>query len=207
MGLFKKVFRDRGAPPGPGRHAPVSEFQDSEAAPATTSWRALVRSRREAVHVVLRESMRQHAIPADWIESRLLADVEDARLATFYILLLVRDGHASLQGYAPTFQASFAEAIRRLDPRSKEWLTAICWSFDANPRSALAPTSPNPAAAGFIAADASLVAATPQPAPGEPVTPPQPAQGEPASHELEDDLRALFAIRDAALQAPPRSDS
>jgi hypothetical protein len=195
MGLFKKVFGDKGLASA-GRQPPVSEFPDSEAAPVNTSWRSLVRSRREAIHVVLRECMRQHAIPADWIDARLLVDTEDSRLASFTILLLVRDGHASLQGYAPTFQSSFADALQRFDPRSPEWLATICWSFGGSPRSAVAPEAPQMAAPAFVAAGAGLAAGTSLPAGSSP---------EPDSRELDEDLQALFAIRDAVLrgQAPP----
>ncbi len=195
MGLFKKVFGDKALASGAARPAPSSEFPDSEAAPGT-SWRALARSRREAVHVVLREAMRQHAIPTDWIESRLLADVDDARLLTFCVLLHVRDGQSSLQGYAPTFQASFIDALHRFDPRSREWLASVCWTFAPGPDST------------DIAAAAATTAATRLPPGadadfGGAVAPSAPDEDK---QELEEDLQALFAIRDAALRVPPRTD-
>lgn len=192
MGLFKKVFRDRGLLAAEDRRTPPSEFADSDTAPVRVSWRSLVRSRREAVHMVLRECMRQHAIPADWIESRLLVDTDDPRLRTFCILLLVRDGHASLQSYSATFQASFAEALQRFDPRSKEWLATICWSFDLSPGAPATPPQPQPVASGESPVDG---AASPA------------AAAEPDGLELEEDLQALFAIRDAALRTPPRGDA
>ncbi len=197
MGLFKRVFRDLGRPAATAPQADVSEFSDSEIAPGAPSWRSVVRSRRESVHVVLRETMRQHAIPTDWIESRLLADTDDPRLGTFYILLLVRDGHASLQGYAPTFQASLAEALQRLDPRCREWLATICWSFGDFPArgDSAHGGAQAPAAVPAVAAlsEATQAAAVPQ-LPRAP----------PGGQELEEDLQALFAIRDAAMKTPPR---
>jgi len=205
MGLFKRVFRDRGRPAASAAQADASEFSDSEIAPGAPSWRSVVRSRRESIHVVLRETMRQHAIPTDWIESRLLADTDDPRLGTFYILLLVRDGHASLQGYAPTFQASLAEALQRLDPRCKEWLATICWSFGDFPaRGDSAHGGAQAAAAVPAVAAVAAVAALSEATQAAAV--PQPSRAPPGGQELEEDLQALFAIRDAAMKTPPRAD-
>lgn len=150
--------------------------------------------------MVLRETMRQHGIPADWIEGRTLKLVDPVRATTgTYVTLIIKGGQDRLLTYVPAFQASFREALARFDPRVSDWLRGVSWEFAdgsvapaaAQPKAnAAAPASPPPPNSGF------------DPTPSLIPVPQSPAEAD----ELERDLQALFAIRDAALRpadAPP----
>ncbi|MEJ7931267.1 hypothetical protein WG922_14930 [Ramlibacter sp. AN1015] len=200
MSLLKRLFGDKTPAQG------ASRFQDSETSAHAPSSRSV--PRREVVHVVLRETMRQHGIPNDWIECRTLNLVQANTPSGTYVTLVVKRGQDRLLPYVPAFQASFREALARFDPRAAEWLRAVAWEFDE----AGAAVPPMPPVGASIAqaapADgigtavgvAPLAAAAAAAQPGE-----RPITGEPEEDDVQADLRALFAIRDAALsgQAAP----
>lgn len=177
MSLFKKMFRDKPA---------TSVYSSRDSAPLdstdSSSPNSRISSRREVLHIVLRETMRQHGIPSDWIECRSLSMVSANKSTGTYVTLIVRNGHDRLLPYVPAFQASFRKALERFDPRLGDWLRGLAWQFEldeANP--ADMPTS----GAWTGASDGMEVKEVE-------------AQGG-GDADLESDLQALFAIRDAAL--------
>ncbi|MBL0419472.1 hypothetical protein JI739_03830 [Ramlibacter sp. AW1] len=192
MSLLKRLFGDKPAPPPPS----VSRFEDSEE--SSTNSRSV--PRREVVHVVLRDTMRRHGIPTEWIECRTLSLVQSSRSTGTYVTFIVRGGQDRLLAYVPAFQASFKQALERFDPRSTDWLRGVAWQFEcdepsgqvAMPDAAAwregqggAPV----AATGIAAATTTLAAVA--------------AEGDLGTaaddDDLASDLKALFAIRDAAL--------
>ena len=189
MSLFKRIFRDK-ARAEPAQPASSSGFEDSDG-DSVQGEPSRGPGRREAVHMVLRETMRQHGIPADWIEGRTLKLVDPVRATTgTYITLVIKGGQDRLLTYVPAFQASFREAMARFDPRVSDWLRGVSWEVsDASAAPAAAAQSKAKAAAepppnsGF------------DPTPSLIPTPQSPAEAD----QLEQDLQALFAIRDAAL--------
>jgi hypothetical protein len=207
--------------------------------------------RRELLQVVLRDTMRRHGIPSDWIECRLLSVVSAAKGTGMHVLLVVKQGDDRLATYVHAFQHSFMAELLKFEPRARDWLFSISWQFDGKPeiagRGMPDPGSWKAASPGMSEARAEPAAAQPAPMPmkaaGETVLPPVgtfaaldvPAQAAPSvagpradaaaatpgtvqasvpqaegsDSELQEDLQALFAIRDAALnrddtQAPPR---
>ncbi|GAC1604324.1 MAG: hypothetical protein NVS3B2_09760 [Ramlibacter sp.] len=210
MQLIKKMF---GRGPGNGLGPESAQFHESE--PTTESDRSA--PRRELVHVVLRDSMRRHGIPSDWIECRILPVVTRSKKSGLHVQLIVRDGIDRLLTYVPAFQASFMEEIARFDPRADDWLLSLSWQFQnlAGPAANAMPdpaswqaSAASPLAGGSGAATAATAAPAvprrtssatqPRRTDGStgPVPPPQPS----ADDELRDDLQALYAIRDAALR-------
>ena len=173
MSLFRKVFGDKSA-----AQARTPEFEDSE----DDASRQRSGARREGVLMVFSETIRRHGIPSDWLECRALSLSHTDGHGGTYLVLVVRDGQDRLLPYAPAFQASLREALERFDPRVGDWLRGITWQFVEQPVAAGAPGVAAPASA----------AATPIPAIGL-------ADAAAAPDDLEADLRALFAIRDAAL--------
>ncbi len=175
MSLFRKMFRDK--PP-----ASVYSSRDSQPDDSTDDSGPTSRgnSRREVVHVVLRETMRQHGIPSDWIECRTLSMVSGTRSTGTYVTLIVRGGHDRLLPYVPAFQASLRKALERFDPRVGDWLRGLAWQFEdgeATPEAMPAADSWFSPARGLEVKEVD--AAT--------------------DADLQSDLQALFAIRDAAL--------
>lgn len=189
MGLFKTLFRRGSRGPG-GRTSDAGDSDLSE----TREGRDHLR--RELVHVVVRDTMRIRGIPSDWLTAMVLPLPGGAAGRGLHVLLVVRQGHEQMLAYVPAFQRSFFTALRQFDPRALEWLVGLSWQFDGMsedvgaaalpPRAdqALAPTA-TAAGAGVDSVDEDELS-------------------------VQEDLRALFAIRDEALlspdSAPPESD-
>lgn len=173
MSLFKNLFREK--PPTSVYSSRDSRPLDStdDSAPSSRG-----NSRREVVHLVLRETMRQHGIPSDWIECRTLSMVSGHKATGTYVTLIVRDGHDRLLPYVPAFQASFRAALERFDPRVGEWLRGLAWQFEGAEST---PAGMPPANSWFAPPVGMEVKEVEDDA------------------QLQSDLQALFAIRDAAL--------
>jgi hypothetical protein len=195
MGLLNKIFKgpDR---VGPDTVSPTgTRFEESddhdESAERETS-------RRELVKLVLRESMRRHAVPSDWIECRMLPVVTRKRKTGVHVQLIVKQGQASLLNYIPAFQSSLMAEIEKYDPRAWDWLLSISWQFAGITASSGGQL---PGAAGWNTRPIGTATAI---AAGAVAAPVQDAGANDA--EVEEDLKALFAIRDAVLKAPPSDD-
>lgn len=223
MQVIKKLFGW-----GPARAAPPdsAEFHESD---ATTEIGERNAPRRELVQVVLRDSMRRHGIPSAWIECRILSMLSRNSKTGLHVQLIVRDGTDRLLTYVPAFQTSFMQEISRFDPRVDDWLLSLSWQFH-NLTAAISSTMPDPAMwARAMPVATGATAATAAATPAPPAMSPVPAQAAkeaapaltqapaaavaapPASpvdragdDEVLDDLRALYAIRDAALGRPVR---
>ncbi len=180
MGLLNKLFGGRDA--GEMR-SPSSQFHESE----TTAQQAGSSNapRRELVQVVLRDTMRKHGIPSDWIECRILSVVTRKQVSGMHVQFIVGKAQSGLLHYVHAFQDSFWEEIEKFEPRAREWLLSLAWQFDG-PAPDANRTMPGP---GGWRSDGSLRAHDTHPS-------------EIAANELESDLQALYAIRDAALAQP-----
>ncbi len=190
MSLFKRIFRDK-AGPEPSQPASSSEFEDSDR-DSVEDQASRGPGRREAVHMVLRETMRQHGIPADWIEGRTLKLADPARAtAGTFIILVIKGGQDRLLTYVPAFQASFRDAMARFDPRVTDWLRGVSWEFADGNAATAAAAQPKATATATATVDSGI----------DPTASLIPAPQSPAeADQLEQDLQALFAIRDAAMR-------
>lgn len=186
MGLMKKIFG--GASTGTASvPAAASQFHDSTTVDRAKAGNA---PRRELVQVILRDTMRKHGIPSDWIDCRILAVVTRQHKAGMHVQFLVRKGDEQLLDYVHAFQESFWDEILKFEPQAHEWLFSVAWQFYGK------------AVRGFA----------PMPDPGswsdEPEPPPKFGDTQPHHDDAEDlasDLQALYAIRDAALEQPQRA--
>jgi hypothetical protein len=177
MGLLDKLFGKGEA----AREAPLesSQFHESE----TTAQQLGSRNapQRELVQVVLRDTMRKHGIPSDWIECRILSAVTRNRASGMHVQFIVAKERSGLLDYVYAFQDSFWEELEKFEPRAREWLFSVAWQFDGP----APPAKQSMPAPGWGAESCS----------GDGDTQPSDI----GSDELESDLRALYAIRDAAL--------
>ncbi|MFD0666210.1 hypothetical protein ACT80S_00685 [Ramlibacter sp. MAHUQ-53] len=182
MSFLRKMFGEK---PAASRPAPLGEPSlhdghdpDDDDRQGASSRSA---SRREVVHMVLRETMRRHGIPSDWIECRTLSMVRSDRSTGTYVTLIVRGGQDRLLAYVPAFQTSLQQALERFDPRVGDWLRGLAWQFEGGHESPAAmpdPESWSRAVPGVEVREADSSA---------------------SDAALQEDLRALFAIRDAAI--------
>lgn len=186
MGLLDKLFKGKD---GRRDGAPASSgLDDDDDDDATSSVLPRVAPRRELVQVVLRETMRKHGIPSDWIESRILSVISESRGTGMHVMLRVRNGDDRLVTYVHAFQASFMQELTHLEPRAGEWLFSLSWQFD-NPNAGVHSDMPEPGSWGGAAAAAAGAAAASAP-----------DTHAPEQDDLQEDLKALFAIRDAHIQ-------
>jgi hypothetical protein len=209
MGLIDRILKpgkDKGeaaVPAPPPAQPPSTQFYESESdagdlpAERNTRW-------RELVQVVLRDTMRKHGIPSDWVECRILSAVTRSGRRGLHVNFVVRQAHEQLLPYVFAFQDSFESELRRFEPRCRDWLLSLGWEFMGFKASDMPDPKSWPQATRVAApATAPAPAAAPAPAPA-PVAEPSAAQaGEPSeparSDDIQRDLEALFAIRDAAL--------
>jgi len=178
MGLLKKLFGG-GAPDALAIEPQSSQFHESE----TTAQQSGSRNapRRELVHVVLRDTMRKHGIPSDWIDCRILSVVTRRRLSGMHVQFIVANGQVRLLEFVPAFQDSFWEEIEKFEPRARDWLFSLSWQFDG-----MTPHNRAMPAGGWGDGE--------DPRAGEDTEPVDANEDDLAS-----DLAALYAIRDAAL--------
>src|SRR5687768_17562883 len=135
MGLIDRIFKGKekdrdagGAAAGPAS----SQFYESEPGePDSDADHAGSRNapRRELVQVVLRDTMRKHGIPSDWVECRILSTIGRNGRTGLHVNFVVRRAHDQLLGYVFAFQDSFDRELARFDPRARDWLLSLGWEF------------------------------------------------------------------------------
>ena len=204
MGLIDRIFGN--GKEREGSSATSTQFHESEP-DSDDSQGSRNAPRRELVQVVLRDTMRKHGIPSDWIECRILSAQTRSGRHGLHVNFVVRQAHERLLTYVFAFQDSFEREVARYEPRAKDWLLSLGWEFQ-----------------GFNAAEMpdphTWVHSGPAPLSAQPPLMPLGSRGgrdedvEPpkTDEDVERDLKALFAIRDAAMAdtgkppAPPRRD-
>lgn len=153
--------------------------------------------RRELVQVILRDTMRKHGIPSDWIECRMLSTVSRGGRHGLHVNFVVKQAHDRLLAYVFAFQDSFERELARFEPRARDWLLSLAWEFQGFN----AKDMPDPHTWAASLPAPLLPAGGPAPRTTAPDA--QQAQASQADDDLASDLQALFAIRDAAIAQPP----
>ena len=210
MGLMKRIFgsngtqRDSQSPESAQFHESGSTSNEAE-----TSRNA---PRRELIQVVTRDTMRKHGIPSDWLECRILSTVNRTGRAALHVNFVVRQAHEQLLGYVFAFQDSFLSELARFEPRARDWLVSVGWEFEGHGATAAAPGTQGfrvaaagagvqPGSAGrvpLVGADQLRAFAPDDDAIG--------AELQRSEDDMQTDLKALFAIRDAAIAQTFRND-
>jgi hypothetical protein len=179
MGLLKRFFGGGAGSPSRGS-SPQFEESDSTAQQASPDHAP----RRELVQVVLRDTMRKHGIPSDWMDCRILSVVTQKQQAGMHVQFIVRQGEDRLLPFVLAFQRTFWQELEKFEARPRDWLFSVAWQFDG-------PGTGVPEARAVEGWEDDT-----QPPP--PDTQPSPDDTE----EQASDLQALYAIRDAALSEP-----
>lgn len=203
MGWLYKIF---GKTQGAGALAGgplTTQFHESGSTGEDDEVAARNGPRRELVQVVLRDAMRQHGIPSDWIECRILSTVIRSGRPGIHVNFIVKQAHERLLNYVFAFQETFERELARLEPRSRDWLVGLGWEFtgykapEATPGAASRAGSaqvplvkPGSLSRDLDADDERAFAATVDPMGNDPLK---------SDDDVQRDLAALFAIRDAAM--------
>jgi hypothetical protein len=190
MGLIDRIFGNDKGREGGGAAA-TTQFHESEP-DSDDSQGSRNAPRRELVQVVLRDTMRKHGIPSDWIECRILSTVMRSGRSGLHVNFVVRKAHDRLITYVFAFQDSFERELARYEPRARDWLLSLGWEFqDFDPAAMPDPHT-------WAHSGPAPLMAVPD---ARPSTPALDLDSEPpkTDEDVQRDLQALFAIRDAAL--------
>jgi hypothetical protein len=208
MGLIDKFFGGKEGAPG----SASTQFRESEPDSDKTGSRNT--RKRELVQVVLRDTMRKHGVPSDWVECRMLSSVSRTGRHGLHVNFVVKHAHDRLLAYVFAFQDSFERELTRFEPRARDWLLSIGWEFVGF--NAKEMPDPNTwAASGPVSLHAPLVNADWKPEDSgfgaevheDAVDDANDAEPPKTEDDVQSDLLALFAIRDAAIAdtVPARS--
>lgn len=85
--------------------------------------------RRELVRVVLRDTLRKHGIPADWIGFEITPLGNSADGSAHLIHLIVLKWHEHLMDFAPALQEQLWQGLGRFAPDSERSQFALAWTF------------------------------------------------------------------------------
>jgi hypothetical protein len=124
MGLMKKIFGGDGKATGSS-----SQFAESHQETSVEKTKSRNAPRRDLVRLVLRETMRKHGIPSDWLDVRSLSVLTKSHKSGMHVQFLVRKADHQLIPYVHAFQESFWEQVLKLDPTAGDWLFSIGWEF------------------------------------------------------------------------------
>lgn len=208
MSLIGRIFG--GGKEREGGASASTQFQESEPESSDQPGGSRNAPRRELVQVILRDTMRKHGIPSDWIECRMLSTVSRTGRHGLHVNFVVKQAHDRLLAYVFAFQDSFERELARFEPRARDWLLSLGWEFQGFN----AAEMPDPRTWAMSAPSPLMPASGPVRGQGrEPDFPatvdPKTLEDEPPKSEddVQRDLRALFAIRDAAMADTARKPS
>jgi hypothetical protein len=128
MGLMNKILGGKDKDKDKGKGQP-SQFEESQAETALEQTKSRNAPRRELVQLTLRETMRRHGIPTDWIDCRTLSVLTKHHKSGMHVQFLVRQSDHQILPWLHAFQESFWEQVLRTDPLAHEWLFSVGWEF------------------------------------------------------------------------------
>ena len=151
--------------------------------------------RRHLVQVLMRDLVRRHGIPPEWIDCQMMIVSSRTKGSGMYIRLVVQHWDERLMNYASAFQKELLADIRQFEPQATTWLHGISWQLEVNES---CPYTTLPGRSFWLEPKADAVSkSTPKPQPEQP-RPEAERQVEPVNN-LE--LERLFAIRDQEIRA------
>src|SRR3569832_1080181 len=100
MGLMKKILGGKSK----GKEAPPSQFAESEHETSLDQTKSRNAPRRELVQLTLRETMRRHGIPSDWIDCRTLSVLTKQHKSGMHVQFLVRKADQQVLPWLHAFQ-------------------------------------------------------------------------------------------------------
>ena len=196
--LMRKLFGGR------TRTKPVhTTAPASRAMPLSQDESAENTTRSQLVQVVLRDVLRRHGIPFNWVESQMLMVASRSRGTGMYVRLIMKHWDDRLITHAFALQNTLLADISRFEPRAFDWLHGVSWQLDVDgscphtslPMKAYWQEPATPAATAPAPAPTAAAAAAPAKAPPA-VTAAAPPAMPLSEQEALQDLERLFMIRD-----------
>ncbi|WP_309678762.1 hypothetical protein [Polaromonas sp.] len=122
--MLQKLF-------GASRSAPASKLPASSLDnPPTIEDGSDNAMRRQLVQVLMRDVLRRHGIPSEWIECQMLVVSSTSRGTGLYARLVIRHWDQRLMTYALAFQNALRADIARYEPNASSWLHGISWQLE-----------------------------------------------------------------------------
>lgn len=122
--MLQKLFgRSRNAS---ASKAPASDLDN----PATIEDGSDNAMRRQLVQVLMRDVLRRHGIPPEWVECQMLVVSSSSRGTGLYARLVVRHWDQRLMTYALAFQNALLTDIARFEPNASSWLHGVSWQLE-----------------------------------------------------------------------------
>ena len=129
--LISKIFGF--GSPSPTKRASQPDFAMSrmqEDSPLTIEDGSDNALRRQLVHVLLRDVLRRHGIPAPLVECQMLVVSSRSRGPGMYVRLVLKQWDERLVRYAFAFQKALIADILRFEPQANDWLHGVSWQFE-----------------------------------------------------------------------------
>jgi hypothetical protein len=129
MTLIDRLLGRGPVPATPGANSPGATARDA--------------ARRELVAMAVRDTLRKHGIPADWINSEASPALTARKERGIQLRLVLRHWHPALPTCVVALQKSVVARLASLDPLCSDWLVGVVWKFEPADDS-VCPTLPHP---------------------------------------------------------------
>lgn len=130
--ILRRIFGFRQATPANklvAQRKPDAK-RDSLDDPATIEDGSDNAMRRQLVQVLLRDVLRQHGIPAQWIDCQMLVVASRSRGTGMYVRLVITHWDERLMNHTFAFQNALLAYILRFEPKAAQWLHGISWQLE-----------------------------------------------------------------------------
>jgi hypothetical protein len=195
--MFKFFRHISSAPIDASESRPVPH---SMPAPTSTSVRPHADIQRELVRVVLKDTLRRHGIPFDWLACEVVTITHSPSAQELHIQLMLLQWHELFLRYAPALEYQLLRGLDRFEPSVDHSKYSISWRFSPDcgcPFSVMPPplvwsheVAPAPAAAEPASVldrrqlkRAPKADAAAKPAAASAVQPTPPRDGDPGDYE------------------------
>ena len=197
MKLIQKIF----SKPTPDAPAPAPTLPPKAQHPNDNPPSILEGSenatRSQLAHVLLRDLLRRHDIPAQWIDMKMLVVSSISRGAGLHMRLIVKHWDPRLMNYALALQNEVMADAVRFDPQASQWLHGISWQLEMADS---CPYTTLPDKAFWLDETTKQAAPMVAAAAVAPVVQALTARQAADEVDAEEDLNRLFFIRDQELE-------
>ena len=140
MNFLSRLFGRRKAP------LAVSVLQSQSSSGSSHSSKIPAMSqdmRRELLRVTLRETLRRHGIPLDWIGADMLTATSRSGQTGIHWRLSIRHWDPRLMIHVVALQNRLISRLQMVDPMAETWLMGVSWQV-AVPDESACPALPHP---------------------------------------------------------------
>ena len=161
--------------------------------------------RCQLVQVLMRDLLRKHGIPPQWMDCQMTVVSSRTKGPGMYLRLIVHHWDERLMNYASAFQKELVSNIMQFEPQAAQWLHAVSWQLEVE---GSCPYTTLPSKSFWLEVKPNKVCALQQESSPESdqQLPRQPV--EPTTETVDRlQLERLFAVRDEELSAQAHHDT